>query len=172
MLEGIALSRNIASFAVMCFVSLAWLAPAAAAESNPFVGSWVLDASRSKFDEGPVPKAETRTYAISQVAGALTIVVEGVGPDGAAYAYGASGDLDGKTYPIAGRDEGARILGDAISWKRIDPNTVEMAVKKKGDVLDTVRHSVSEDGKTLTVTENGVGPEGMPAHATMVYYKN
>jgi hypothetical protein len=168
------LSRIIASFAALCLVSLGWLAPATAvaAESNPLIGTWVFDASRSKFDEGPVPKAETRTYSISQVAGALTMVVEGVGPDGAAYAYGASGDLDGKTYPIAGRDEGARILGDSISWRRIDANTVEMAVKKKTDVLDTVRHSVSEDGKTLTVTENGLGPEGMRVHATMVYYKH
>ena len=85
------------------------------------------------------------------------------------FAYAATGDINGREYPVVGRDVGARVLGDAISWRRIDPLTVEMTIKKKGEVINTTRHSVSQDGKTLTVTENGVDGEGRAIHATKLY---
>jgi hypothetical protein len=46
-----------------------------------------------------------------------------------------------------------------------------MTIKKKGEVINLTRHSVSQDGKTLTVTENGIDAEGMPVHATRIYEK-
>jgi hypothetical protein len=162
------LPRIIASLLALCLLSALSLTGAAAADTNPLVGAWALNVAKSQIDSRPLPKSETRTYAVN-LEGAVTIVVEGIEADGTAYAYGATGDINGRQYPVVGRDVGARILGDTISWTRIDPTTVEMTIKKKGEVINTTRHSVSADGKTLTVTENGADDEGTAIHATKVY---
>jgi hypothetical protein len=165
------LSRIVTSFILSFIFMVSALAPAAKADGDALLGTWSLDAVKSSIESGPVPKSETRTYRIANTGGSLTLVVEGFEADGTTYAYGATGDIDGKEYPIAGRDEGAHILGDRISWRRIDPEMIEMIIKKKGDVINTTHHSVSKDGKTLTVTENGIDAEGKPVHATRVYDK-
>ena len=145
-------------------------APAFAAEADVFAGSWKLDPAQSKAEAGTVPKSETRTYAVIQ-GGVLTLVVEGVGADGTGFAYGATGDISGKEYPVTDRGQGARILGDAISWKKIDDRTVEMDIKKKGEIINATRHSVSADGKTLTITEDGIDPDAKPIRAVTVYHR-
>ena len=160
--------RIVASFVLCCLLSALSFAPGMAAETNPFVGTWTLNVAKSKVDEGRLPQSEVRTYS-TNLEGALTLIAEGIEADGTPYAYGATGDINGREYPVVGRDVGARILGDAISWRRIDPTTVEMTIKKKGAVLNTTRHSVSEDGKTLTISENGADDEGRPIHETRLY---
>ena len=147
------------------------LASAFAADADVFAGTWKLDAAQSKAEAGTVPKSETRTYAVLKD-GVLTLVVDGVGADGVPFAYGATGDITGKEYPVTDRGQGARILGDAISWKKVDDRTVEMDIKNKGEIINATRHSVSADGKTLTVTENGVDPDGKPIRAVTVYHRS
>jgi len=151
-------------------VSMLALASALAADADVFAGTWKLDAAQSKAEAGTVPKSETRTYGVIE-GGVLTLVVDGVGADGVGYAYGATGDITGKEYPVTDRGQGARILGDAISWKKIDDRTVEMDIKKKGEIINATRHSVSTDGKTLTVSENGIDPDGKPVRAVDVYHR-
>ena len=156
--------------ATPALVSLLALASTFAAEADVFRGTWKLDAAQSKAEAGTVPRSETRTYGVIED-GVLTLVVDGVGADGAGYAYGATGDITGKEYPVTDRGQGARILGDAISWKKIDGRTVEMDIKKKGEIINATRHSVSADGKTLTVTENGIDSDGKPIRAVDVYHR-
>jgi len=147
------------------------LTSAIAADADVFAGTWKLDAAQSKAEVGTVPKSETRTYGVIE-GGVLTLIVDGVGADGIAFAYGATGDITGREYPVADRDVGARILGDTISWKKVDAGTVEMDIKKKGQVINTATHSVSADGKTLTVTENGIDADGKPVRTITVYRRN
>ena len=33
------------------------------AQSDPFVGTWKLNLAKSKFNPGPAPKSQTRTWA-------------------------------------------------------------------------------------------------------------
>jgi len=146
-------------------------ASAFAADADLFVGKWTLDAAQSKAEAGTVPKSETRTYGVIENGAVLTLVVDGVGADGVAFAYGATGDITGREYPVTDRGQGARILGDAISWKKIDARTVEMDIKKKGEIINATRHSVSADGKTLNVTEDGIDADGKPIRAVTVYHK-
>ena len=156
--------------ATSSLVSVLALASALAGDADLFAGTWKLDGAHSKAEAGTVPKSETRTYGVIQ-GGVLTLVVDGVGADGVGYAYGATGDISGKEYPVTDRGQGARILGDAISWKKIDDRTVEMDIKKKGEIINATRHSVSADGKTLTVTENGIDPDGKAIRAVDVYHR-
>jgi hypothetical protein len=142
-----------------------------AADADIFVGKWTLDAAQSKAEAGAVPKSETRIYGVIEE-GVLTLIVDGVGADGVPFAYGATGDITGKEYPVTDRGQGARILGDAISWKKIDARTVEMDIKKKGEIINATRHSVSADGRTLTVTENGIDADDKPIRAVTVYHRS
>jgi hypothetical protein len=158
------------AFAAISLLPLLLSGSVLASEADVFAGTWKLDAAQSKADMGKIPKSETRTYGVIED-GVLTLVVDGIGADGVAYAYGATGDITGHEYPVVGRDVGARILGDAISWKKIDDRTVEMDIKKKGEIINATRHSVSADGKTLTVSENGIDPDGKPIQAVSVYHR-
>jgi hypothetical protein len=161
-------SRIVASF-VLCGLLLALgITSTAAAETYPLVGAWALNVAKSRSDAGALPKSETRVYAVNPL-GALTLIAEGTDSEGTLFAYGATGDINGREYPIPGRDVGARILGDSIVWKRIDPNTVEMTIKKKGEIINTTRHAVSEDGKALTIVENGVDDEGRAIRQIRIY---
>jgi hypothetical protein len=56
--------------------------------------------------------------------------------------------FDGKDYA----NVGAIVDGLTSSVKRVNERTVEMTDKSKGKVLDTQEISVSDDGKTLTIT--------------------
>jgi hypothetical protein len=55
--------------------------------------------------------------------------------------------FDGKDYPNAG--SGVKMVSSA---QRVNERTVELTEKIGGKVVDTQEMSVSEDGKTLTMT--------------------
>jgi hypothetical protein len=162
--------RKLSVFLATSTLFTALTSAAFAADADIFAGTWKLDAAQSRAEAGAIPKSETRTYAIIGQ-GVLTLVVDGVGADGMGFAYGATGDISGKEYPVTDRGQGARILGDAISWKKVDDRTIEMDIKKKDEIINATRHSVSGDGKTLTITESGIDPDGKPIRATTVYHR-
>jgi len=161
---------KISAFLATSALLTALTSAAVAADADVFTGTWKLDPAQSKAEAGAIPKSETRTYAVV-MGDVLTLVVDGIGADGMGFAYGATGDITGKEYPVTDRGQGARILGDAISWKKVDDRTVEMDIKKKGEVINATRHSVSADGRTLTITENGIDPDGKPVRAVTVYHR-
>jgi hypothetical protein len=133
-----------------------------------FLGTWTLDVARSKVDYGALPKSEVRTYEVA-AAGGIRLSVEGVDGAGATFAYSANGDFNGKDYPFVGA--GTRNGGDTVSWKPIDAFTIDAIVKKAGSVVNATRLVVSRDGKALTITENGTGPNGRATHGVRVYKK-
>jgi hypothetical protein len=137
-------------------------------QSSVFLGTWTLDVARSKVDYGALPKSEVRTYEVA-AAGGIRLSVEGVDGAGATFAYSANGDFNGKDYPVVGA--GTRNGGDTVSWKPIDAFTIDAIVKKAGSVVNATRLVVSRDGKALTITENGTGPNGRATHGVRVYKK-
>ena len=70
-------------------------------------------------------------------------------------------DLSGR--PIPGVPAGATTFGS-----RPDPQTLELGSEVDGQVLVAGRYQVAADGKTLTVTNKGSGPEGGPFEVVMV----
>jgi hypothetical protein len=62
-------------------------------------------------------------------------------------------DLNGR--PIPGVPPGALAFGN-----RPNPQTIEAGAEVDGKTLSKGTFSVSEDGKTLTVKTEGMGPEG------------
>ena len=141
-------------------------ASASQAQTNPVVGTWKLNLTKSKFDPGPAPKSLTRTVAVE--GDGLKYTFEGVGADGKALSYGFSVKFDGKDYPITGSmPSGA----DSISAKKTDANHYEATLKKGGKVIGTSKVTVSADGKVTTVDATGTNAAGAKTHDVQVYDK-
>ena len=67
-----------------------------------------------------------------------------------------SAKLDGKDFPTNGGDP------RVVAITRVDDSTVDQVIKRDGKITSRSRMAVSADGKTLTVTGNGVNGRGEP----------
>src|ERR1700732_1678578 len=77
--QGVMMMMKRASFVVAVPLALgmvAAVAPITSAQTDPHVGTWKLDVTKSKFTPGPAPKSETFTYEADGPN--LTVLVQGV----------------------------------------------------------------------------------------------
>lgn len=116
---------------------------ATAADADPVVGTWQLNAAKSTFNAGPAIKSQTRIY--SQSGDKITLEMKTVGPDGKEVVTHTTYQLNGKDFPVTGTPE-----YDSLSAKRLDSHTAEFTLKKGGKEIGTTSRRVSKDGKTLT----------------------
>jgi hypothetical protein len=148
-------------FAIL-FLTLA-AAGMALAQGNPFVGTWKLNVAKSKYDPGPPPKSQTRTWDASG-----KVSVKGINAAGKPVSYGYPIKEDGKEYPTVGAiPNGA----DQISSNKFAPNTVEVHFMRGGKPAETTTFAVSKDGKTLTISAKGSNPDGSPFNNVTVWEK-
>jgi hypothetical protein len=155
---------------VLQFVAIALLAVVGSslvyAQSNPLVGTWKLNVTKSKFDPGPAPKSLSRT--VEAQGDGVKYMFDGVGADGKPVAYSFAVKFDGKDNPIMGSmPSGA----DTISAKRIDSNNFEATLKKGSKVIGTSKVTVSKDGMVTTVESKGTNAAGVKTHDVQVYDK-
>jgi len=137
------------------------------AQNNPFVGTWKLNPSKSKFEPGPAPKSQTRTV-VAQGDGAK-YTFDGVAADGKPFSYSFTVNYDGKDYPVTGT--GVPAGADSIAIKLVGTNKAEATEKKGGKEVATAEAEVSKDGKVSTVKVKGTGVDGKAFHSETVYDK-
>lgn len=124
------------------------------AQSNPLVGTWVLNTAKSKYTPGPAPKSAT---TIVEAAGSgVKFNVHQVPATGAAQDWSFTTNLDGKSSPITGNNPN----GDATSYKRINATTFENVTTRAGKETQRQTVVISADGKTRTVTSTGTNAAG------------
>ena len=146
-------------------VALAANAPTpGTAQTNPFVGTWVLNVAKSKFTPGPAPKSQTVTYEV--VGAGLRINATGIDAQGNPTSTQYTANFDGKDYAVTGNAE-----WDAVVLKRVDANTIGFTRKKAGRVVQSGTNVVSKDGKTRTNTVDGTNAQGQTVHSVSVYDK-
>jgi hypothetical protein len=155
---------------VLGFVAIALLVVVGSstllAQTNPLVGTWKLDVTKSKYDPGPAPKSLTRT--VEAQGNGVKYTFDGVAADGKPIAYGFSVQFDGKDNPISGSiPSGA----DTIAATRTDSDHFVATLKKGGSVIGTSKVSVSKDGKVTTVDSTGVTASGAKTHDVQVFDK-
>jgi len=115
------------------------------AKTDPWVGDWKMDVSKSKFAT-PGPKEETLTIAAAD-ATAVKYSTKGTGPDGAPYTESYDGKPDGKLYPlIKNKQEVAK-----ISYHRISDHSSTGTAEMDDGTLVTETITLAKDGKTLTI---------------------
>ena len=118
---------------------LALLAMAAGplrAQNNPFLGTWKLNLSKSKFDGMPAPKSLTRTVA-AEGAGA-TYTFTGEDADGKAIEYSFTSHFDGKDSAVTGG--GMPGGADTVALTRVNSNMIRTIWKKGRERHRDVQH--------------------------------
>jgi hypothetical protein len=122
------------------------------AQGDPFVGTWNLNVAKSKYNPGPPPQTQTRTWDASGM-----VMVKGVNAAGKAMSYGYTIKDDGKEYPTMGSIPNT---ADKISAKKTSSDMYEATFTKAGKQVETTTFKVSKDGKTLTIHAKGMTDAG------------
>ena len=157
--------RKLLLAAVFAFVVAgSSLAIAGAPASDPVIGTWKLNVSKSTFTAGPALKGQTRTY--SQAGPNITLVMKSTGADGSEGTSRTTYQLDGKDYPVAGNPD-----FDSLSAQQVDSHTAEFTLKRGGKKVGTTSRMVSKDGKTLTSTMKLTTAKGDTSESDMVFDK-
>ena len=138
---------------------------ALAQSSNPHVGTWKMNAAKSKVSPPPAPKSSTTKI---ETAGAgVKYTVDQVSADGTMLHWEFTANYDGKDNPVTGKNPN----GDVVALTRVNPNTVKLVKKMGGKVTITQTSVVSSDGKTRTVTTKGTNVLGQPTDNVTVWDK-
>jgi hypothetical protein len=137
---------------------------AAGQATDPLVGTWELNVAKSKFDPGPAPKSETRTYVMAGQD--IKATSKGVDASGKPSAGEWTINYDGKDRPQTGNPD-----ADTLSLQRIDDHTVSFTQKKAGKTVITGTRTISADGKVMTITTKGTNSKGQPINNVWVFDK-
>ena len=129
--------------------------------ADPFEGTWKLNAAKSKFTQGALPKEET--IVIAQQGDQLQVTITGTDSSGSPISVKY-------TAPAAG-GPGKIMAGpwDGVATKRMDANNRVTMYMKGGKNVRTSQGTASQDGKTMTVTTKGVDTQGNPVAGTLVF---
>jgi hypothetical protein len=130
--------------------------------ASRWIGTWELDAARSRYSPGPAPKSQTVQFTSD--GDSISLTSDGVGGDGEATHSSYRSRFDGREVPWEGNPE-----ADTAVPLKIDSNTYENLWKMTGRATMISTVTVSRDGKTLTVVQKGTNEKGEPVSITAVY---
>jgi hypothetical protein len=100
--------------------------------------------------------------------GGLTVTSKGERADGTMISTSYTAKLDGTPVSV----EGSGAPYDTVALKRVNANTYTDERKKTGGPYKaTGRTTISKDGKVMTWTSSGTGPDGKPFSSTFIYDK-
>lgn len=132
--------------------------------ADPFVGTWKMNPTKTKYKVGTAPKEQTVT--ITEAGSDLNVIVAGTAADGSKISV---------SYIVPSAGGAGKILVsssyDGISGKRIGPNEREVSYMKGGKAVYTTHSKVSTDGNSLSVSSKGVNPFGQTVNANVAYDK-
>jgi hypothetical protein len=147
-------------------IALSVISTAMLAADNPFIGTWKLNVAKSKFSPGTAIKEETVTF--EAVGDQMKRTVVGIDADGEQLNQNSTIPWDGKAHKI----EAPPNPPIMVAVKKVNDHTLDVTVKQPdGKLVDTVKAVVSQDGKSITVTESGEDPKGRKLDNTEVFEK-
>ena len=129
-----------------------------------WLGSWKMDAAKSKFSPGPAPKSLDLKWESTPAGTKFTS--DGIGADGKSSHSGYVSKFDGKDVPYDGNPE-----ADMAAPMKVDDNSYTNFWKKAGKATITSKVAVSADGKTMTITQTGTNAKGEVVNNSAVYAK-
>ncbi len=147
------------SLAACCAIVLS---TSVALAGENWLGTWKLDAAKSKYSPGPGPKSQMLKFEATPAG--IKLTSDGVNAEGKAAHGSYVSKFDGKDVPWEGNPD-----ADTASAKKIDDNSYQNTWKKAGKVTLVAKVVVSKDGKTLTVTQTGTDSKGQAVNNTSVY---
>ena len=132
---------------------------------EPLFGTWKMNAARSKYSPGPVPKSLIVKW--EPLDGGVKITVDLVPVNGETQHYESSGKFDGKENPVIGNSPDA----DTMAFSKTDAHTYGLVMKRGGKTTLTSRMVVAADGKTRITTQTGKSDQGKTVKNTQFYEK-
>ena len=158
-------TARLLALAPLVGVAILYAGSSLLAQADPLLGTWTMDAAKSKFDPGPASKSSTAVFAAAGTG--VKVTVDGVSSTGEKSHWEYTAEYDGKDVKITGNNPDA----DMIAMTRVSPRVTQSVYKKGGKATLTNRRTVSADGKTLTVTQTGTNAQGQKVNNTLVYTK-
>ena len=142
------------------------------AQNDPLIGTWKMNLAKSKYSPGPPPKGATISK-IEAVAGGIRVVTDGVNAEGQATHTDATAKFDGKDYPRKPMADGQpdTTTYDSMAIKKIDAYNYEVTEKMNGQMYGVVHWTISQDGKTRTITGTGKNAQGQTTNNVTVWDK-
>jgi hypothetical protein len=137
---------------------------ATAADADPVVGTWQLNAGKSTFKSGPAITNQTRTY--SQSGDEITLDMKTASADGKETNSHTTYHLDGKSYPVTGNPD-----YDNLTGKRLNSHMAQFTLKKGDKVIGHTTRTVSKDGKKLTATTHETLASGDKSDNVLIFDK-
>ncbi len=138
------------------------LSSSVALAAENWLGTWKLDLAKTKVSPGPAPKSLTLKFEATP--GGIKFTGDGVGADGKPTHSRFLSRFDGKDVPYKGNPD-----ADRAAPMKIDDNSYSNTWKKRRKVTISAKVVVSEDGKTLTITQTGKNAKGQAVNNTFVY---
>ncbi len=157
-------TRSITFLLALCFAaSLCFAAAVVTFASQSHMGTWKLNEVKSKFAPGT---GRNLTVVYEADGENIKVTVDGTDAAGKPLHNEWTGKFDEKDYPVTGDP-----ASDMRSYKMVDPNTLELTIKKDGKVVITGTIVASADGKMRTVTTTGTNAQGEKWETVAVYDK-
>jgi hypothetical protein len=128
------------------------------------IGTWKVNAAKSKYDPGPPP--QSLTVKVEPAGQGEKVTAEIVNADGSRTTTVYTANFDGKDSPLTGSQ-----VANTVALKRTDARTTVRTDKKDGKVVQTLTRVVAQDGKTMTVTVKGTNAQGQPVNNVIVFDK-
>ena len=133
------------------------------AQSDPMMGTWKLNAAKSKL---PPERQRNIVRLHEPIPGGIRVSWEGVDDKGKPTRWGFTAKFDGKDYPSTGES-----VWDTLSMTRPDLYTIVGRSLKDGKLAVEFRWEVSKDGKTLTRTNKRFNPPEQAGTSTEIFEK-
>ncbi|MCU1291939.1 MAG: hypothetical protein JWP08_789 [Bryobacterales bacterium] len=137
-------------------------ATALVAADSPFTGTWKLNTAKSKSTPGTA--IQEMTMIFEPVGDQWKRVATGTDSDGKAFNENSTIAWDGKDHAV---DE----PGITVAVTQVNDRTLNVTVKHEGAVVDSVHVVISNDRKTMAVSEKGQDPKGRKLDNVEVFEK-
>jgi len=150
-------TRNLLLAMFVCLFAVAMYAA-----DNPNMGTWKLNAAKSKGPSAPL----NTTVVYSADGDNIKVTTDGVDAKGQPAHTEWVGKFDGKDYPVTGTE-----AGTTRSYKVVNDHKLELTNKVNGKETLHGTIEVAKDGKTRTVDLEGTSTDGKKTKSKGVYDK-
>ncbi|HTT05069.1 MAG TPA: hypothetical protein VMF64_07245 [Steroidobacteraceae bacterium] len=130
---------------------------------DPAIGSWTLNVAKSRYQPGPAPQSEQRTYEAT-ADGEIHLTIHLHTADGQSITQETIYRRDGKPHALTNNSN-----IDSIETFPIKGGAVRTTYFRGGKVVGNMRTSYSKDRKVLTLTQTVIRPSGETEHDVRVY---
>jgi hypothetical protein len=148
------------------FIVLLTLPSTLLSAADAFVGTWRLNATKSKYSGGP-REIKDATLVIEEQGDSYQVIVSGTYADGSRLSVKYTVPTRGGTGQVQEGDNG---MFDAVASKRVSSTERETTYMKDGKYAGTRRSVVSRRTR-MTNTFKSTNAEGIPVTSVQVFEK-